>query len=181
MLYGPNDVRFAAREAGTEILAGAKTPDWKIGRLASSVAQQPIITKTSNHSSLSYIVHVEREYGYYIWRLIFPLLLITMMAWSVFWLEPSQLNPQISVATGAVFSLMAFLVSQGQILPAVSYITIADRLIVACVVLVFAAFGEAVLTGVLSQTGRVKLARAIDRVGRWVYLSAVLLMIGLLI
>lgn len=181
MLYGPNDVRFAARENGTDALTGANIPGWSISHLDSSVPDQPIMTKTSSHSSLSYVVTVEREYGYYIWRLVFPLMMITLMAWSVFWLEPSQIAPQITVATGAIFSLMAFLVSQGQILPAVSYITIADQLIVACVVLVFAAFGEAVLTGVLSQAGHVKLARAIDRVGRWVYLSAVVLIIVVLI
>ena len=177
MLYGPEDVMFAASEAGTEIMAGAKILGWKVSRLEASIPEQPIITKTSRHSSLSYAVHVKRESGYYFWRLIFPLLLITMMAWSVFWLKPSQLEPQVTVATGAIFSLMAFLVSQGRVLPAVSYISVADRIIVGCVVLVFAAFGEAVLTGALSQAGRDKLARAIDRVGRWVYLSAVAMLI----
>lgn len=181
MLYGPDDVRFAASAAGTEILAGARIPGWKVSQLESSVPEQPIITKTSSHSSLSYAVHVERESGYYFWRLVFPLMMITLMAWSVFWLEPSQLGPQMTVATGAIFSLMAFLVSQGQILPAVSYISIADRLIVACVVLVFTAFGEAVLTGTLSQAGHDKLAKTIDRFGRWVYLSAVVLLIVVLV
>ena len=177
MLYGPDDVRFAAREDGTDMLVGVNIPGWKIKRLASSIPEQPITTKTSSHSSLSYAIDVEREHGYYFWRLVFPLMMITLMAWSVFWLEPSQLAPQVNVATGAIFSLMAFLVSQGQILPTVSYISTADRLIVACVILVFAAFGESVLTGVLSQSGHVKLARTIDRVGRWVYLAAVLVLI----
>ena len=177
MLYGPNDVRFAAKEDSIGALDGVSIPGWQITQLDSSVPEQPIKTKTSSHSSLSYVVHVEREYGYYLWRLVFPLIMITLMAWSVFWLEPSQLAPQITVATGAIFSLMAFLVSQGQILPTVSYISMADRLIVACVALVFLAFGEAVLTGSLSQAGKISLARKIDQVGRWAYLSAVVILV----
>jgi hypothetical protein len=99
------------------------------------------------------------------------------MAWSVFWLEPSHLSSQIGVATGAVFSLMAFLVSQNQILPTVSYLSIADRLIVACVLLVFIAFGESIVTGTLAQQNRLKLARSIDKVGRWAYLTFMLILL----
>ena len=123
---------------------------------------------------LRFTLPVEREYTYYFWRLIFPLALITLMAWAVFWLEPTQLAPQVTVSTGAIFSLMAFLVSQGQILPTVSYLTAADKLIVACVILVFVAFGEAILAGTLAQKGRVALAQSFDRAGRWAYLAAVI-------
>ena len=173
ILYGPDHVIFSASEQGTDMLEGASIPGWRIGEVTSLEPDGPIQTKTSSHSSLAFSVLVERESGYYFWRLVFPLLMISLMAWSVFWLQPTQLGPQVTVATGAVFSMMAFLVSQGQILPSVSYISIADKLIVASVILVFVAFGEAVLTGVLGQAGRIALAEKIDRYARWLYLVAV--------
>ena len=181
MLYGPSDVRFVPKNDGAGALDGASIAGWQITGVKSLVPEQPIMARTTSHSSLHLIVGVEREHGYYLWRLVFPLIMITLMAWSVFWLEPSQLAPQVTVATGAIFSLMTFLISQGQILPKVSYISIADWLIVASVSLVFVAFGEAVLTGTLSQRGHVELARKIDRIGRWVYLAIVVLLVVFLI
>ena len=92
------------------------------------------------------------------------------MAWGVFWLDPAFLPSQINLATGSVFTLMAFLISLGYMLPSISYLSIADKLIVASVILVFLAFGEAVLTGYLTQNEKVEAARNLDRHSRWLYL-----------
>ena len=73
---------------------------------------------------------------------------------------------------------MTFIVSQGQILPPVSYMTIADVLIVISVLLIFIAFGESVVTGCIAQTGRLRLAQRIDRIGRWIYIAVVFLLAG---
>lgn len=179
MLYGPDEVRFVDNAVTTGIYEKAGIPGWKLESLTSSVPDHPIETRTTNHSSLHFTVNVARQSGYYVWRLILPLALITLMAWSVFWLEPTQLAPQVTVSTGAIFSLMAFLIGQGQILPAIPYLSIADVLIVTSVIMVFAAFGETVLTGTLAQNGKLELAKWIDRHGRWLYL--VLIIINLLL
>jgi hypothetical protein len=91
------------------------------------------------------------------------------MAWTVFWLDPSQLGPQLGVSTASVFSFVAFQVRLAELLPGVSYLTRIDRFILGSTALVFLAFGEAILTGTLAASGRTELARRIDRWARWVY------------
>ena len=71
-----------------------------------------------------------------------------------------------SVATGAIFSLMAFLVRQGEVLPTVSYLSNVDVPIVNSLILVFVAIGDAILTGIPAQSGKSDLAMSIDRYRR---------------
>ena len=47
----------------------------------------------------------------------------------------------------------------------------------AITILVFAGFGEAVLTGNLSKAGREDLARQLDRWARWVYLGLLVVVV----
>ena len=108
---------------------------------------------------------------YYIWKLFIPLTLITMMAWSVFWLMPTAIGPQIAISIGAVFSLMTFLVSIADTLPEVPYLSRANRFILLCVILVFVALAQSVVTSHYVQTDREKLAFTLDRWGRWIYLT----------
>ena len=175
MRYGPDQIEFYGEAALTSFYDEASLPGWTLQALQSNVQVGPITAATTSHSSLEYKIFVERQSAYYFWRLVFPLLLLILMAWSVFWLEPEHLGPQISVAVGAIFSLMGFLVSQGQILPPVSYMTIADILIVISVLLIFIAFGESVVTGSIAQTGDLRLAQRIDRIGLWIYIVVVFL------
>ena len=178
MLYGPDQLEFYGEPALTSINEGASLPGWTVEALQIELQARPIITATSSHSSVEYKISVERQSAYYLWRTVFPLLLLMLMAWSVFWLEPEHLSAQISVAIGAIFSLMSFLVSQGSILPPVSYMTIADILIFISLLMIFIAFGESVVTGQLAREGRNRLAQRIDRIGRWVYILVIFMLGG---
>ena len=86
-----------------------------------------------------------------------------------------------SVATGAMFSLMALLVSQGQILPTVFYLSNADVPIVNSLILVSVAIGGSILTGILAQSGKSDLAMSIDRYRRRVYFLLTVISLGLLL
>jgi hypothetical protein len=54
----------------------------------------------------------------------------------------------------------------------VSYLTVADQFMLAITLLVFAALGQAVLTGRLAKSGKDAFARLLNRWGRWIYLAA---------
>jgi len=95
--------------------------------------------------------------------------LIVFMAGSVFWIDPTELGPQIAVATASVFTLIAFLFSLGYLLPRVSYLTRVDQFVLGSTLLVFSAFGEAILTSKLAREGNPSLSGTIDRWARGIY------------
>jgi hypothetical protein len=128
-------------------------------------------------ASLTYTLRAERQQGYFVLKVLVPMGLIVFMAWTVFWLDPSQLGAQLGVSTASVFSFVAFQVRLAELLPGVSYLTRIDRFILGSTLLVFLAFGEAVLTGTLAASGQAERARRIDRWARCIYpiLFAILL------
>jgi len=117
-------------------------------------------------------IHVNRRVAYYRWTMLAPLVLLVLMAWSVFWIDPSLLPSQLAVSTASVFALIAFRLSMKDLLPPVHYMTRGDVFLLGCTLLVFSAFGQAVLTGRLAKGGRESLARTLDRWSRWIYLAA---------
>lgn len=123
-----------------------------------------------HYSTLTAVYTAERNGLFFAWKLFIPLGLIVLMAYAVFWLDPTALSTQIGIATSTVFTLIAYNFALVSILPQISYLTRADLYIMGCMLLVFGALGEAVVTGVLARSeDRLALARRIDLAARFVY------------
>lgn len=172
-IYSPDEVVFVTDQKLIEVWEGAQLPGWKLNSLVADESVNPITKMGTRHSAIAFNILVERKAEFYLWRLVLPLFLVILMAWAVFWLDPVQIAPQVTLATGSIFSLMSLLIGQTQMLPRLPYMTIADILIVISLLLVFSAFGEAIFTGTLSFSGKVDKAKRVDRIGRRVYISIV--------
>jgi len=116
-------------------------------------------------------VEVRRERAFYMWKIVFPLVLIVFMAAAVFWIPPTLIPSQIGIATASVLTLIAFYLTISNYLPRISYLTRLDIFVVGCTAIVFLAFGQAVLTGKLAHSKRVELAQKIDRRTRLVFFA----------
>jgi hypothetical protein len=120
---------------------------------------------------------VKRYAHYYLWRSILPLLLIAMMASAIFWLNPEDYGPQLGLATGTVFTLIAFYLSLGRILPPLEYLTRMDRFVLGVTLMVFLSFAEAVLTARFVQAGRRALALRCDYWARLIHIVTLALLL----
>ncbi len=166
--YGPDELVVGSR--GAQRLERMSVSGWRVGqpRLEPSLLDLPEVTRAGT----SLQVEVERETGYYVLTMVMPLLLITLMAWAVFWIDPSLLPSQVGIATASVFTLIAFRFSLSLRLPEVSYLTTADWFVLTATLLVFGALGETVYAGRLAKLGREDAARRVDYHSRWIYLVA---------
>ena len=129
------------------------------------------------YSRLNFNIEAERVSRSYIWKLFFPLALILFMAWTVFWVDPSTLGPQIGLPASTVLSLVFFYQRIAAEVPRLSYLTRADRFVLGASLLVFATLAEAITVSRLAAGGHKRLSRRVDAVSRWVYLVAVGLMV----
>lgn len=124
----------------------------------------------STFATVTAVYSAQRNSVFFAWKLFIPLGLIVLMAYTVFWLDPTVLSTQIGISTSTVFTLIAYNFALSSILPQVSYLTRADLYLIGCMLLVFGALGEAVVTGVLARNeDRLALARRIDLIARFVY------------
>lgn len=117
-------------------------------------------------ASVVYEIDAVRHTGYWIWKVMFPLLLIVAMSWTVFWIDSSNLGPQIGTATASMLTLIAYRFSLGSLLPRVSYFTRMDSFVTGSTLLVFLVLLVAILTGRLAANGRHDLASKVDVICR---------------
>ncbi|NIO17090.1 MAG: hypothetical protein GTN70_08845 [Deltaproteobacteria bacterium] len=165
----PGEVVFVPDTKLTGKLQDFSISGWEVGpgEPETGIIDVPLIER--KFPSYTYRFHATRHVGYYLWTIIFPLGLIVFMGWTVFWIDPVHLGPQLGTATAAIFTLIAFRLAIGRLLPAVEYLTRLDKFIVGSSVLMFAALGEAILTCSLAARGNHLLSTRIDRWARPIY------------
>ena len=144
-----------------------------------TVAPQHLPGREGAAAGITVALSMVRERGFHLWKLILPLTMIVFMAWGVFWIDPSNLGPQVSLATGSAFTFVAFQLGLGHLLPPIDYLTRADRFIVGSQFLVFLALAEAITSARLFAAGRETFARNLDWYSRVAYPACFVLVLCL--
>jgi hypothetical protein len=62
-----------------------------------------------------------------VWRVLVTMTLLVVASWTVFWFEPTKLQPQISTALAILLSFVTFNYAIDFSLPKVTYLTFIDR------------------------------------------------------
>jgi hypothetical protein len=143
---------------------------WDIEFKEPVVTSEYIDTMNRFMTRIDFQLSAERDRGYYLWKIILPIALIVIMAWSVFWIDPSQFGPQIGLSTATVFTLVAYRFSLGYLVPRVSYFTRMDKFVLLSTFLVFLALAGAVTTAKFYFDGKQDLARQTDKWARVIYM-----------
>ena len=88
---------------------------------------------TTRHTSLDQtrarfklIIDVRRRSTFYVWRVLLPLVLLVAASWGVFWVDPVQLQPQISTVVAVLLSIVIFNITIDFALPKVADFTFID-------------------------------------------------------
>ncbi len=150
-------------------LKSAGLPGWTLQEIDVAKAMKSISVFEYRASAVLFYLGMDRKPGFHILKLFFPLIMIVVMASMVFWIDPQHFGVQMGVATASAFTLMAFLVSLGRLMPPVTYLTRVDKITIGCMCLVFGALLESVATSRLGQIGRHEMAKKIDKLMRLVY------------
>lgn len=170
--YGPDEVKLVRDDF---IGAGGisfSAPGW---RYDLSQADRTIAgVSITDRARLDFVIVAARNPRHIRLGVFLPLALIVLMAWSVFWIDPTYLPSQIGLSTASVFTLIAFRLSLKLYLPDVPYMSVADKVALGCTVLVFLALGEVIVAGWMVTNGKEAIARRMDRWARWVYLVVAL-------
>jgi len=119
--------------------------------------------------SFSYQFNAKRHLGYYIWKIMVPLVIVVLMSWTVFWIDPVKIEAQLAVAATAMLTIIAYQFTLSNMLPKISYFTQMDYFIVGSNILVFLALLEAVVSSAVARENKEKLARQFDRFSRYVF------------
>ncbi len=146
------------------------------GGIAPSITLPDWTIESWNTKSLSYALAPGFEYsGYafeftatrnvqnYILKVIFPLVLIVMMSWCVFWTDPANSNTQFSIAVTSMLTLIAYRFTVDNQLPRLPYMTRLDVFFLISTLLVFFSLIEVLVTTILDNNQQIARAKRIDR------------------
>jgi Neurotransmitter-gated ion-channel ligand binding domain/Neurotransmitter-gated ion-channel transmembrane region len=152
------------------------------GGIAPSITLPDWTIENWNTKSLSYALAPGFEYsGYafeftatrnvqnYILKVIFPLVLIVMMSWAGFWIDPVNANSQISVAVTSMLTLIAYRFTVDTQLPRLPYMTRLDVFFLVSTLLVFFSLIEVLVTTILDNNGQTERAKTVDRYCRVIF------------
>jgi hypothetical protein len=174
--YGANEVKFvpdqewvdAGLKQGAGIAPSITLPDWTIEKWD----VKPLIYALApglENSGYVFEFTASRNVQHYILKVILPLVLIVMMSWAVFWIDPATSNSQISIAVTSMLTLIAYRFAVDSQLPRLPYTTRLDAFILTSTLLVFFSLIEVLVTTILDNNQQTERAKKIDRYCRAIF------------
>jgi len=103
-----------------------KTPQWILTNLTFSTRERTVPYAGSQGVSSSFVLttDVKRQSFFLVRLVVFPLLLIVMLSWSVFWMDRASLGDRISLSFIGILTAVAYQTVVSEILPQISYVTL---------------------------------------------------------
>lgn len=106
--------------------------EWKIGKVSGLTGKSFFPPEKQHYSRVTIQIDVTRNYGFYVLKVMMPLLFITIASWSVFWIDPQEFSTQIGIAFTNLLTIVALLLVINDTLPRVGYLTLMDGFTMIC-------------------------------------------------
>jgi len=172
--YSPDEIEFIPDSFGGTPTPGGgiyhelSLPDWKVLKYQ---AQTRAYEAIKNRKTAGFIFEftAKRYAIYYVGQVIVPLILIVMMSWGAFYIDPTNAGAQIGVATSSMLTLIAYRFMLGNLIPRLPYMTRLDLFTLGSTILVFLTLAEVIITTNLALRERGKIAIKIDHWCRFLF------------
>ena len=174
--YRPNEVQFVPdqdwidhglKQAGG-IAPSITLPDWAIENWTTKSLGYAL-APGFEYSGYAFEFTASRIVEHYVLKVILPLVLIVMMSWAVFWIDPVNASSQISIAMTSMLTLIAYRFAVDSQLPRLPYMTRLDVFILTSTLIVFFSLIEVIATIILDNTQKKKRAQRIDLYCRFIF------------
>jgi hypothetical protein len=128
----------------------------------------------------SFLISLKRRSGFYLWKIIVPLLMMATIPVAVFWIDPKEFDWMLKVPMTMLLSMVALEFVVARDLPRIGYVTFLDAVFVLSFVFFFICICEITIVYFLQKRGRQSNASRLHTAGRWAYPAAYFGALGLL-
>ncbi len=106
-------------------------PGWdkKSYKLSKFLYTEVAQVKGTAYDGISIEIELERKHGYYIYKVILPIILILSVCWSVVWVDPKELEARLTITIVCLLSLIAYNFVIDAELPKLEYLTVLDWIV----------------------------------------------------
>jgi hypothetical protein len=110
---------------------------------------------------------VSRRSGFYVWKVFLPMIVMTIIPWSAFWVDAREFDWQMKIPIATMLALVAFDFAISRDLPRVPYVTFLDAVFLVCFLFVFLSMVEIVGVHSLLKSKRARFGQKIHWHARW--------------
>jgi len=142
--------------------------EWRVLSVDSRAMERLEVRDRVPFSRAVFSVSIQRESGYYLWKLSVPLILIVMLSWTVFWMKDESLGGRIRITLTAFLTIVAYQFAISGDLPKVGYLTLMDKMMVASFVLIALSALENMVAVLVSERNP-EVGHQIDLHSRWLF------------
>ncbi|MCB1854309.1 MAG: hypothetical protein KDI05_05505 [Halieaceae bacterium] len=171
--FDRDEVRFelAAGAENTFLESGASLPHWAVTGLTITTRDGPSAYAGRGVNSSALVVGVEvKRNSFYIRQLVsFPLIIIVLLSFSVFWMERSSLGDRTSVSFIGILTGVSYQLVMGAVMPEISYFTLMHAFLIISFLTMCATVVINLWVGALDKKGHHELGDRIDRRCRWIF------------
>ena len=72
---------------------------------------------------------IERKHGYYVFKVIIPIVLILLICWGSVWIDPKEIESRLTITIVCLLSLIAYNFVIDKEMPKLEYLTVMDWII----------------------------------------------------
>jgi hypothetical protein len=176
LLYPLTDVRLVVDESKLAIAQDSfvSLSEWSIQGVKGNLGKSLFIPEQRDYSRITMEVLLQRNSGFYVFKVMMPLLLITIASWSVFWIDAKEFSTQITIAFTNLLTVVALLLVVNDALPKVGYLTFMDGFTMLCFVAILAAIVELIWAHRWESRDDHEQAQKIHVMARWLVPSGFL-------
>ena len=142
--------------------------EWVVSAVDGTVTEEPRVRLSEPVSALRVRIDASRLSGFYLYKLLIPLIFIVVFTWSAFWMTAEATGGRMQRTFVALLTVVAFHHIVSTHLPRIAYLTFVDAVVYSC----FASVGATLVTLIVihnaEHRGDVDRARKVERHARWI-------------
>jgi Neurotransmitter-gated ion-channel ligand binding domain/Neurotransmitter-gated ion-channel transmembrane region len=161
--------------AAAEFASYSSLDSWNFQSLTFRLSKAGSQLGSNAVSEARFDITVVRRYGFYLWKVFLPLLLMVIVSWSVFWFDPPEVSSQVQIAVTTILTIIAFALAISLTLPRISYLTFADAFFLTCYIFAFVSMLELTAVHIAYRNESRALALKLRRTARWLVPTAYLI------
>jgi len=152
---------------------------WDLQGLDMTVDETSLLAgeERTRFSRLVTTIHLQRRSWQYVWEILFPLLVLVSVVWSIFWVEIDSLADRLNISFIGVLTIVAYQFVLVENMPRMSYLTFLDSVLICSFLMMALTVPQSLLIHSLVRKGKQRLARTIDRTSRWLFPVAYFLLL----
>lgn len=146
-----------------------KNLEWLIHELSAEVSTEDRLRAHAPVDVLRTTLHIERQPGFYLYKLLLPLVLIVIFTWTAFWLKDEPSPGRMQRTFVALLTVVAFHHIVAGHLARVPYLTFVDAVVYAAFLSVGATLAQIIRIHNAQHAGDVDRAHRLEAMGRYAH------------